>query len=84
LKARNAHGRPHADGAGARRGVDDGVDERRELHTPLEPAGVGDHIGQHRRRDDPGLHGVLEVVAHVRDAVGPADDLTFGRGRRRP
>ena len=33
--------------------------------------------------EDPGPHRVLEVVADVRDAVGPGHDLALGRGRRR-
>ena len=40
--------------------------------------------GRSRRRHDAGVHRVLEVVGAVRDAVGPADDHAFGRGRRRP
>ena len=34
-------------------------------------------------RDDPGPHRVLEVVADVRDAVRPGDDLALRRARRR-
>ena len=40
-------------------------------------------VGQRVGRDDPGGDGVFEVVADVGDAVGPADDLTLGRARRR-
>ena len=41
-------------------------------------------IGQLVGADDAGAHRVFEVVAHVRDAIGPRDDLAFGRRRRRP
>ena len=39
--------------------------------------------GQLVRGDDAGQHGVLPVVADVRDPVGPADHLALGRRRRR-
>ncbi len=32
----------------------------------------------------PAFDRVLEIVAHVRDPVGPSDDLAFGRGRSGP
>ena len=41
-------------------------------------------LGQHVGGDDAGGDGVLEVVAHVGDAVGPRHDLALRRLRRRP
>ena len=40
--------------------------------------------GRSRGRDDAGAHRVLEVVAHVGDAVGPRHDLALGGHGRRP
>ena len=48
------------------------------------PHSERDRRGQLVRRHDAGQHGVLPVVAHVGDAVGPAHHLAFGRGRRGP
>ena len=50
--------------------------ERVSPHVPQHD------VGQERRGHDPGRHGVLPVVAEVRDPVGPAHDLALGRGRR--
>ena len=74
----------HADAPGLSCGVDHSSDERPEL---LRPPGAAS--GRHQRRqlvggDDPGRDRVLEVVADVRDAIGPADHLSLGGHRRRP
>ena len=50
---------------------------------PGRAAARGDAVGQHVGGDDARHDGVLEVVAHVGDAVGPRDDLTLRRLRRR-
>ena len=50
--------------------------------TGGRPTTSADLAGQVGRRDDAGGDGVLEVVAHVGDAVGPGHHLALGRGRR--
>ena len=57
--------------------------EAPDLIGATGPDRRGDHLRQLLRLQDPGAHGVLEVVAHVGDAIRPGDDLTLGRGRRR-
>ena len=75
----------HADVAGAVDRVEHRVRRtRRSGATALAPDDVGDLVGQIVRAEDAGAHRVVEVVAHVRDAIGPGDHLTFGRGRRGP
>ena len=49
------------------------------LRRPLGPASVDHQCRQHVGRDDAGRDRILEVVAHVGDAVGPRHDLTFRR-----
>ena len=63
--------------------ADHRLDERPQLvRARLAAAHASTDVGQQRRRHDAGRHGVLPVVAHVRDAVGPAHDLALGRRRR--
>jgi hypothetical protein len=73
----------HADMAGVIDGIEHCEHERSDL---LRAASANDtaHLGrQIFRHKDAGTDRILEVVAHVRDAVGPRHDLTFGGGRRR-
>ena len=74
----------HADPPGAGDGLDDATDERVQLAAAPLAAPLPHDVGEHRLGDDAGEHGIFEVVAHVRDAVGPRHDLAFGGGRRRP
>ena len=59
------------------------ADERPELAAASVAATVAHELGQHVRPDDAGVHGVLEVVADVGDAIGPRHDLALGRHRCR-
>ena len=56
---------------------------RRSARSCGVPDDVAHLRGQVVGLEDPGPHGVLEVVADVRDAVGPGDHLALGRGGRR-
>ena len=73
----------HADPAVLGGGVDHAADERAQLARPARSAALPHDFGQHRRGDDAGGHGVLEIVADVGDPVGPGDDLAFRGGRGR-
>ena len=59
--------------------VDHRRDEGAELVAAALAAPVAHDGGQRVGRDDAGGDGVLEVVADVGDAVGPADDLALRR-----
>ena len=55
-----------------------------QLTPPVRSHDV-DHVGREvGGRDHPGAHRVLEVVAHVGDAIGPRHHLALGRGGPRP
>ena len=41
-------------------------------------------VGKIINSDDPGMHGVFQVVRAVRDPVGPADDVALDRQRSWP
>ena len=90
LKARNA---ASADAAGSvmpTRPVRSTASSTAAMNAPIcaERVAADDRrrpsSGRSSGVEDPGAHRVLEVVADVRDAVGPRDDLAFGRRRCRP
>jgi hypothetical protein len=75
-------GGPHAHHAGGGDGLHHGGDEPVELGAAVCAHHLGDRTGQVPRVHHTGRDRVLEVVADVGDAVGPADDLALGRRRR--
>ena len=81
---RTGRGFGHPDPAGAVDRVEHRVHERADLAGPLRPTTPATASGRSAGVRMPGAHRVLEVVAHVGDAVGPGDDLALGRGRRGP
>ena len=83
LGQRVGHGGLHADAARDRRRLQHRSDEGAELLLACLAAQIADRcgkfVGSHHSRGD----GVLEVVAHVGDAIGPTHDFALGcRGSR--
>ena len=74
----------HPDRAGAVDGVEHRAEEHADLRRRPGPDDRAHAGGEIVGIEDAGPHRVVEVVAHVGDAVGPRHDLAFGRGRRRP
>src|SRR5439155_5804491 len=71
------------DAAGAVDPVEHREDEGPDLRGTAGTDDVDDLRGQVFGREDARTARVLEVVAHIRDAVGPRDDLTLSGCRRR-
>ena len=75
------HGGLHTDTAGGGRRPQHRSDECTELPLACLAAQLTNRfrkfVGSHHTRSN----GVLEVVAHVRDAIGPTHDLALGRRR---
>jgi len=69
----------HSTGVGS--GRDHGTNERAELLLTRIAAACPNQLWKILGRDDASRHRVFEVVAHVGDAIGPADHFTFGCGR---
>jgi hypothetical protein len=84
-RAQREHGRADllalADVTGARRGLDEIVDERIDPPRARRPQQLDLLTRQLLRVEHPGPHGVVDVVVDVRDPVDEPDDLALERVR---